>query len=140
MLALQALDLQASLDECKREALERRQVQAAQVFVTQAAQAHVLHAGERPAPQPPVLVAHVENSSDQPIYDVKAAWHLGSKPWGHPNPELLPTVLPQKTVDTTREFPLGTDQRTSGAVIRFRDASGIRWQRRPDGELTEVTD
>ena len=55
VLALQALDLQASLDERKREAQERRQVQAALVFVTQAGQPHVLHAGEQPTPQPRVI-------------------------------------------------------------------------------------
>src|ERR1700680_3513329 len=93
--------------------------------------------GSSPLPSRESFAARVENTSDQPIYDVEAAWHLGSGPWGDPNPEPLPTVLPHTAVDATREFPVGTNLGVSGAVIRFRDALGIRWQRRPDGELTE---
>jgi hypothetical protein len=139
VLALQAEELQASLDERKREALERRQVQAARVFVTQSAQPNVLTAAARLTPRPRVIVAQVQNASSQPVYEVVATWHLGSEPWGDPNPEPLGTALPYTPMQVMRKFPADADFREIGVVIRFRDASGIRWQRRPDGALSEVT-
>ena len=38
-----------------------------------------------------------------------------------------------------REFPVGFNPDISGAVVRFTDASGVRWLRRPDGYLNEFT-
>jgi hypothetical protein len=136
---LQAQDLQASLDERKREALERRQVQAALVFVSQVGRPNIVRAGERPPPMPRAVVAHVQNTSDQPVYEVEVAWHLGSEPYGEPNPESLGTAPPHTHLEAEREFPVDTDPRMIGVALRFRDAAGIRWQRRPDGELTELT-
>jgi hypothetical protein len=36
-----------------------------------------------------------------------------------------------------RGFLLGADMSNSGAVVRFTDAAGTRWLRRPDGYLNE---
>ena len=36
-----------------------------------------------------------------------------------------------------RAFPRGANLAASGAVLRFRDAAGAKWMRRPNGELIE---
>ena len=88
-------------------------------------------------PRPPSLTATAHNTSDQPIYDTELYWHLGPAGHGDPNPEPIGTLLPGATHTSTRKFPPGTDLEASGAVLRFRDASGTKWTRRPDGYLGE---
>jgi hypothetical protein len=142
VLELQAAELQASLEERKRDAKERRRTQASQVFITQEIRPQARYADitERPAERtdlPPVIAAQVHNSSGQPIYNVEIRWHRGTAPWGEPNPEPLPPVMPQTTAEASRRFTRGTSLDASGAVMRFTDAAGDRWQRRPDGDLQE---
>src|ERR1035438_3092584 len=86
VLELQAAELQASLEERKRYAKERRRTQASQVFITQEIRPQARYADitERPAERtdlPPVIAAQVHNSSGQPIYNVEIRWHRGTAPW-----------------------------------------------------------
>jgi hypothetical protein len=134
VLSLQASELRESLDERKREAVERRQAQASRVFIWE----------ERGMSMPvnvphfPVVTVHVVNSSDQPVYDAELVWRCGSDLYGSPNPQPLPTIMPGGPfVSTGRDFPPDTSPDACGAVLRFRDASGVKWMRRPDGGLTE---
>ena len=46
-------------------------------------------------------------------------------------------LLPQETVNSSREYPAATNFDVSGAVVTFQDADGANWLRRPDGELLE---
>ncbi len=94
------------------------------------------HPGARP-PHGPTVSAHVVNTSDQPLYDAELRWHRGSESHGEPNPEPLPTIMPGGDITRGRDFPPDTNMAVSGAVLRFRDAAGITWMRRPDGGLTE---
>ena len=64
-------------------------------------------------------------------------WHAGSENYGDPNPEPLGTIMPGAGITAARDFPHDTNMAVSGAVLRFRDAAGITWIRRPDGGLTE---
>ncbi len=132
---LQAEELRESLDQRMREAAERRRAQASRVFLTQEQDARGMDFG-RPS-EPPALVASIHNSSDQPIYGVEVLWRRGSASWGEPNPEPLPPVLPGVVAKATRQFPEDTNFDVSGAIVRFTDAAGVRWMRRPDGKLIE---
>jgi len=85
----------------------------------------------------PTVHAYVTNSSDQPIYDAELRWHRGSEGYGEPNPEPVGTLMPGQQVMRTRGFPMGTNLEAAGATLRFRDAAGSTWIRRPDGGLTE---
>jgi len=135
VLELQTAELRESLKERAREVDRRRKAQAAQVFITEE---HVpaRHAG-RTQPAPPKVNATVVNSSDQPIYETELRRHRGSAGHGDPNPEPLGTIMPGASRSTTRAFPADTKLDVSGAVLRFRDAAGVRWMRRPDGGLSE---
>lgn len=145
VLELQATELRQSLEERKRQAERAHRAQAASVFLTE--ESFPGRKGPRGAaaygepigvsPSPPSVTATAHNTSDQPIYDVELRWHLGSAGHGEPNPEPMGTVLPGATHTSKRNFPPGAILETGGAVLRFRDAAGATWMRRPDGGLTE---
>jgi hypothetical protein len=45
--------------------------------------------------------------------------------------------MPHDVLTTQRDFPADANFEVSGAVITFRDAAGVSWLRKPDGEITE---
>ena len=145
VLKLQAKDLEESLAERQRDREQRRQAQAARVFISQdvrppdSRDAYLQALTKRGQVPLPLVAATVHNRSDQPIYAVEVIWRRGSAPWGEPNPEPLPVIMPDSDVQTSREFPEDTNFDVSGAIVRFHDAAGVRWVRRPDSGLSEVT-
>ena len=114
VLALQAAELRESLDERKREAVERRNAQAAQVHI-------VLKVVARSREGGPEIEATAVNTSErqQPVYDVKLYWHLGPDGYGTPNPDLLGTLLTSRDESRRREFPRGADPAACGAALSF---------------------
>jgi hypothetical protein len=144
VLELQAAELRESLAERTRQAEQMRRAQAARVFLTEepfASGADRRNAAFRESlgvSTPPFSVTvTAHNTSDQPIYDAELYWHRGSADHGDPNPEPVGTLLPGATHTSTRVFPPETNLEVSGAVLRFRDASGTKWTRRADGYLEE---
>lgn len=148
VLRLQSEELAESLDERKRDAERRRGAQASRVFISQVDGVHypsvdllnvVDGDDELLGDEPEALTARVTvaNTSDQPIYDAELRWHRGSAGHGFPNSQPLGTIMPGGEAERVREFPLDTSMGVSGAVLRFRDAAGVIWMRRPDGGLTE---
>lgn len=142
VLALQAAELQESLKERKRQAELGRGDQARRVFLTEGrfgGRKARGQAGNVPAPgaAPPSVTAIVYNTSAQPIYDAQLRWHDGPAGLEDPEPELVGTVLPGAEHPSRREFPPGTDLDSCWAVLRFRDAAGTAWERKPDGGLAE---
>ena len=83
------------------------------------------------------MTVRVKNTSDQPVYDVEFYWRRGSAGHGEPNPEPLGILMPGEREEKSRDFPSATNMAASGAILRFRDAAGVRWIRRPDGGLIE---
>ena len=110
-------------EDRKREAEERRQAQAAQVFTW---------VGERPvhASDPPQAAAFVRNTSRQPVYNISMGWgDTGQQRW--------PVLLP----DGEHVFPGAGSSVADGTFpiwIEFRDAAGARWLATSRGELTVV--
>jgi hypothetical protein len=129
LLQLQMANLTQSLEDRKRDAEQRRRAQASRVFVKQ-------DINVRPG-NPSLVTARVQNMSDQPVYDAELLWRRGSASHGVPNPEPLDTIMPATDATLTREFPEDTNMNVSGAILRFTDAVGVRWIRRPDGHLGE---
>jgi hypothetical protein len=145
ILELQASELRESLSERKREAEQRRRDQATQVFISQLHGSYSeLETADAKGqfvtenwPDPIQVRVTVVNASHQPIYDAALRWHSGSAGHGDPNPEPLGIIMPGEESKRKREFPPDTDMTVSGAVLRFRDAAGITWIRRPDGSPEE---
>lgn len=137
VLELQATELRESLEQRKREAAQQRRAQAERVFMWEAPY--------EPEPSTPgvpevftgnAITASVRNTSEQPIYDVEISWHLGTAARGQHG---FPTpLMPGDEVSMTRQFPENADPQLLGAVVFFRDAAGVRWRERPDGQLDEV--
>jgi hypothetical protein len=78
------------------------------------------------------------NTSEQRIYHVELRWHLGSAGYGQPNPEPLGVTMPGSSASMERKFPDDAITGTCSAVVRFTDAAGVRWRRRPDSDLTQA--
>jgi hypothetical protein len=136
VLSLQASDLRESLEERKREARRRHRAQAASVFISQ--QVMPQHSYYQATSfNGPAAKVQVRNASGQPIYDAELLWRRGSASWGDPNPQPLGTLLPNAEETQVREYPPDTNMDVSGAILRFSDAAGIKWIRRPDGHLEE---
>lgn len=137
---LQAQELRESLDERKREADEQRRAQASRVFIHEerldadprVPQASRAARGEQPQP---VVVAHVMNTSQQPVYNVLISWHLGTAPKGRCH--LMP-LMPGAEDKDIQPVPPDADAEKFGAVAFFRDAAGVTWRTRPDGQLDEI--
>jgi hypothetical protein len=134
VLKLQADDLRESLTARHRAAEEQRKAQASKVFIMEA---EGLSSPPSGPPAIPFVVARAVNSSDQPVYDVEFYWRRGSASHGEPNPEPLGILMPGEREEKSRDFPSDTNMAVSGAILRFRDAAGVRWIRRTDGGLIE---
>jgi hypothetical protein len=145
VLELQAQELRASIEQREQEAAERHRAQAVRVFMWEerfdsdpAVDAVALSArGERPTP---VVIAHVRNASDQPVYDLRFSWHRGTAPYRQG--EAMRPLMPQDDGYATCSLPgdLPANSRDLfGAVAFFRDAAGIYWRARPDGQLDEIS-
>ena len=138
--ALQAQELRESLNERKRDADARRRAQASRVFIHEerldadprVPQASRAARGEQPQP---VVVAHVMNASEQPVYNVTISWHLGTEPKG---PRYFPPLMPGDEDKDIQPVPPGAPPDKFGAVAFFRDAAGVTWRTRPDGQLDEI--
>jgi hypothetical protein len=140
VLELQSEELRTSREEREREATGRRRAQAAKVLMWED-RSPVDPRLQRTAPgyRTPTITACVSNDSDQLIYDLEIEWHKGAAPWG--NPEFVAHIPAQSKEVFTRPLPADlpdfVDAAVYGAVLRFRDAAGVNWLRRPDGELSE---
>jgi hypothetical protein len=134
VLKLQADELRESLAARQRAAEEQRKAQASKVFIAEDQGTYLPPSGPPPVP---TANARVVNSSDQPIYEADFYWRRGSASRGEPNPEPLGIIMPGGQVVRGRDFPPDTNMAVSGAILRFRDAAGVRWIRRPDGGLSE---
>jgi hypothetical protein len=133
VLELQAKDLIAADDQ-------RRRTQASQVLLRREVQDRDMRMGQVDAlltgqQHNPVAVMRVENSSGQPVYDAELRWEMDGIPAGVP--DQLGTLAPGVTEPSPRPIPPG-DANLFTAALRFRDAAGVRWERRPDGEPAEL--
>ena len=73
------------------------------------------------------------NASDFPIYDAQL-WYLQDQ--GLRAPIGLRTIMPNDQKNVGKQ---GVRDAVGRAVLTFRDASGIRWIRMPDGVVAEQT-
>lgn len=145
VLGLQVQELCESLDERKRDEAERRRAQASRIIVSDQRYDHdpAVSQAQRASGviSHEVVTAHVENTSEHPIYDLTITWHKGNAPWG--DPEHRPALMPGKREDFARslppELPGSVNRSLFGAVVYFRDAGGVHWRARPGGQLDEIS-
>jgi hypothetical protein len=144
VLELQARELKASIEQRELETAERHRAQAVRVFMWEERfdrdpdvdEAALSARGERAAP---VVVAHVRNASDQPVYDLRFSWHRGTAPYRHG--EAMRPLMPRDDAYATCSIPDDLPENNRGlfgSVAFFRDAAGTYWRARPDGQLDEI--
>jgi hypothetical protein len=134
VLELQATELRESIDERKREAEQRHRDQASRVFVWEERGKDEVNFPPD-SPPAPWVTAYVVNTSEQPVYNVIISWRLDGRPEGQRH--LMP-IMPGDDAKDTKSVPSGADPATFGAVAFFRDAAGVTWRTRPDGQLEEI--
>jgi hypothetical protein len=134
-LELQADEIRESLKQRERDAAARRRTQASRVFIAQKLSRTVPRGYAEREGVEPFVTATVTNTSDQPVYDAELRWHLG--PGAHGDPDPIGTIMPGDKASRMRPFPVAANMSNSGAYVRFTDANGVRWLRRPDGHLDE---
>ena len=144
VLALQASELRGSLEERTRDTAERRRAQASRVFIwtetgpdPRLTDAQI----EKGVPWRETVTAHVNNTSDQPIYCAELVWDDSSTPLaevaGRSGAERLPVfLLPGSDAAQTRQ----AGPETRAVVLRFRDAAGVIWLRGPEGDLVDLSE
>jgi hypothetical protein len=141
LLKVQTDQLDLQHRQFEREQSDRRRAQASGIYVTVSLRGEGLNEpAPRVAGEPgPVLVVRVENTSRQPVYELVIHWRRSGVSWDQP--DVADVLRPQTFVSRTRSFadglPAIVDRTLYSAVIRFRDAAGVHWLLRPDGQLTE---
>jgi hypothetical protein len=148
VLGLQAEELRKSLEERDREADQRHRAQASRVFIWQQYREgnpalyddppdYIKHLGPVPHGESrPLMVAHVKNASDQPVYDLRVRWTLGTA--FHSEMERLIPLMPGEQDRQILRMQPGEDPSLFNAVAFFRDAAEARWRSRTDGRFDEI--
>jgi hypothetical protein len=136
LLEIQSGQLDLQRRQFDDQLAERRRAQASCVFIWTETRVDERFR-ERPAPED--VSAKIKNTSGQPVYDLTIGWHKGTAPWGEP--DHIPVLMPSGEVTRIRTLPAdrpaAVDRTLFGAVARFRDAAGVHWRLRPDGQLDE---
>jgi flagellar biosynthesis component FlhA len=119
MLRLQAAELERVSAEREREAQERHRAQAVQVYMWV-----TLDNGAE-------MVAHVRNTSGQPIYEVMLQSRAdgSARMWAEP---LMPGT------EVSDSYDLKSPHLLEDITLTFRDRAHVRWEIWPDGQLEEL--
>jgi hypothetical protein len=150
VLELQAVELREIRAERKREADVRRRAQASFVFIwqeyregnpAQYADPPDYIAGLGPLPNGesrPVMVAHVKNGGRQPVYDLAVTWTYSDD--FRSKSEHLKPLMPDEEEINIELMRTSDDSALFSVTAVFRDAAGVHWLSRPNGEFTEIHD
>ena|ERR1700722_10711465 len=143
-LALQQAQLDDQRKAIERDSDDRRKSQARLVFLwLEVTTDSVLTPAQRVSAGIPaiyVVVAHIRNTSKQPVYDFELTWFQGAAMRGSVKGNGV--LMPDSGQDLKRELPDGPSAVVSGspftATISFRDAAGVRWEVDDAGALREI--
>jgi hypothetical protein len=123
----QAQAIQIQAEAFSRQQEELRRAQASHISIWEE------HVSDEAGP--PWVDARLRNTSGDPIYGVEVRWQANDVVTGEPDrQQVLP---PGSEILFHRELPPDVSPDLFHAAVRFRDAKGITWLRRPDGTLSE---
>jgi hypothetical protein len=142
VLSLQADELKAAQLERRQEAQSRRREQAAQVFFSiKFREQAMTELGVVGVARLDTYEVIVVNNSELPVWDLVVRWHRGTAPWNYEgsSDDRQAVLFPAKQSFTRVQRVNGERfPPDASAVIEFRDASGLHWRRRSNGELDEL--
>jgi hypothetical protein len=82
------------------------------------------------------MVAHVKNTSDQPVYDLMVRWTIRTA-FQSESMRHKPLMPDEEDIQLVLIQP-GEGSSLFNAVAFFRDAAAARWPSRPDGQFDEI--
>lgn len=141
LLEVQAGQLELQRRQFEQEQADRRRAQASRIFFTVSRGDKSTTQVQRATgvPDPGNVTVRVTNTSQQPVYDLRICWRKDTAAWGEDGTAEI--LMPEASAVRMHPFPDGlpatVDRSLFGAVVRFRDAAGVRWLLRPDGQLAE---
>jgi hypothetical protein len=129
-------------EQSQREAEQRKIAQASQVFIwTGTTQTPYIEGAVRSIAPAVAIIAHLKNTSPQPVYDVHIVWRKLETAWDQPD-FIGPVLLPGQEEDRQRlidpNYPGQENLAQFGAVAHFRDATGWHWRANTDGPPTDI--
>ncbi len=143
LLRLQGEQLDLQRRQFDQEQHRRRRDQASRIFVwTETGTNPAVNQAQRVTTPGnyDVVIAYVQNTSQEPIYDLTISWRQGVARWSEPTH--LPVLLPGPLQDFMRslpdELPPGIDRSVFSAVVIFRDRDQVWWRTRPGGKFEEL--
>jgi hypothetical protein len=126
----QSVEVKTLLEERRSEAAERHREQAVRILIWEEHTTSQRGSEGRPVH---IILAHIRNASNHPIYDLTLYWYQNDKIAG--NAYALGPLIPGNETTVEQDDP---DNVGPHAVLEFRDVNGVEWQARPDGALKEV--
>lgn len=134
-LRKQSREVAILVGQSEREARERRIAQASQVFIwTETTDSPVVEGMQRPVTPYRAIVAHLQNTSQQPVYDVTITWRKQGEPGEGSLVPIGPVLMPGQQEDRGTIFdPRGNPRIPTypGVAANFRDAAGVHWRASP---------
>jgi hypothetical protein len=128
-LRKQSREVAILVGQSEREARERLIAQASQVFIlTETTDSPVVEGMQRPITPYRAIVAHLQNTSQQPVYDVTITWRKQGEPGEGSLVPIGPVLMPGQQEDRGTIFdPRGNPRVPSypGVAANFRDAAGV---------------
>lgn len=139
VLELQAAELRESLEERKREAEQRRRAQASRIFIWTEYGPDPAATDDQATAEESArfgLIAHVRNTSGQPIYDLTIDWNPQKPPWVELDP--ITVLMPEDQAKRFCPYPndfTGNEIWPTAPIAQFRDAAGAYWLLTTTGQL-----
>ena len=133
--ALQVAELRAAAAERERLAIERHRAQASKITIRLDREPHTVE------PSTTRYRVSINNASPSPVYGLRLRWYQGTAPWQYNGTDVNELEHLMPGVDEMRERVFeGGSLVSLGAVLEFTDSAGVRWRRRLNGELVELTE
>jgi hypothetical protein len=124
----QSEGIKLAREQSDRDIQQRRQAQAAQVFI-------VIASGVPASPGVQVLT-EASNTSRQPVYDIAVKWRMNTGEFGAV--AFKPQLMPEETGRFVQTWTADLGISGLGVKIEFRDAAGVHWRTNDRGELAEL--
>ena len=142
MLRVQAGQLRVLRAQYAQDEADRRSSQASQIVLW----SHPPRCWGQPgaAPGKPGtyerVMVHIENTSQQPVYDLYIDWRQSDERWPRPDYHRIlrpgdPGTFPR---DLPRDLPPAVTRSAYTAEIVFRDRNQVWWRLWPDGRFKEL--
>lgn len=134
LLEIQGRQLELQQKQFDQQADERRRAQASRVFIWSESGYDPSPIDEGDPPPEPGVIAHVRNTSEQPIYVLNIDWGPEKPRWMESTH--FPVLMPGDQKDPFQPIEHRNILKLA-PIARFRDAAGLHWILTPDGQLDE---